>query len=202
MILRPATPSDIPEILAFIRELAEYERAPGSAIATEADLLRDGFGPTPRFHCLIAEGSEPASTNNEQRATNNEQRATNNEQRTTNNEPRATNNEQRTGSNGAAAFVLYFYNYSTWRGHAGITIEDLFVRPAFRRQGIGKALFARVAAIAVAEGCPRLEWAVLNWNTPAIDFYRSLGAEPLSEWTTMRVSEEALAGLGSEAAGG
>jgi GNAT superfamily N-acetyltransferase len=202
MILRPATPSDIPEMLAFIRELAEYERAPGSAITTEADLLRDGFGPTPRFHCLIAEWSEPARTNNEQRATNNEQRATNNEQRTTNNEPRATNNEQRTGSNGAAGFVLYFYNYSTWRGRAGITIEDLFVRPAFRRRGIGKALFARVAAIAVAEGCPRLEWAVLNWNTPAIDFYRSLGAEPLSEWTTMRVSEEALAGLGSEAAGG
>jgi GNAT superfamily N-acetyltransferase len=186
MILRPATPSDIPEILAFIRELAEYERAPDSAIATDADLLRDGFGPTPRFHCLIAEWSEPASTNDEQRATNDEQRA--------------TNNEPRTASNGAAGFVLYFYNYSTWRGRAGIYIEDLFVRPAFRRRGIGKALFARVAAIAVAEGCPRLEWAVLNWNTPAIDFYRSLGAEPLSEWTTMRVSGEALAGLGSEAA--
>src|ERR1017187_630129 len=139
MILRPATPSDIPEMLAFIRELAEYERAPGSAIATEADLLRDGFGPTPRFHCLIAEWSEPARTNNEQRA---------------------TNNEQRTTSNGAAGFVLYFYNYSTWRGRAGITIEDPFVRPAFPRRGIGKALFARVAAIAVAEGCPRLEWAV------------------------------------------
>jgi GNAT superfamily N-acetyltransferase len=174
MILRPAAPSDIPEMLAFIRELAEYERAPDSAIATHADLLRDGFGPTPRFHCLIAEGSEPARTNNEQRATNND----------------------------AAGFVLYFYNYSTWRGRAGITIEDLFVRPAFRRQGIGKALFARVAAIAVAEGCSRLEWAVLNWNTPAIDFYRSLGAEPLSEWTTMRLAEEALASLGSEAARG
>ncbi len=156
MILRPATPSDIPEILAFIRELAEYERAPGSAIATAADLLRDGFGPTPRFHCLIAEWSEPARTNNEQRA---------------------TNNEQRTTSNGAAAgFVLYFYNYSTWRGRAGIYIEDLFVRPALRRRGIGNALFARVAAIAVAEGCPRLEWAVLNWNAPAIDFYRSIGS--------------------------
>lgn len=188
MILRPATPSDIPEILAFIRELAEYERAPDSAVATHADLLRDGFGQTPRFHCLIAEGSEPARTNNEQRATNNEQRATNNE-------PRAM-------SNGAAGFVLYFYNYSTWRGRTGIYIEDLFVRPAFRRRGIGKALFARVAAIAVAEGCPRLEWAVLNWNTPAIDFYRSLGAEPLSEWTTMRLAGEALAGLGSERARG
>ena len=155
MILRPATPGDISEILAFIRELAEYEREPDSAVATHADLLRDGFGPTPRFHCLIAECE---------------------------------------GS--AAGFVLYFYNYSTWRGRAGIYIEDLFVRPAFRRRGIGKALFARVAAIAVAEGCARLEWAVLNWNTPAIDFYRSLGAEPLSEWTTMRLSGEALVRLG------
>src|ERR1035437_1198521 len=189
-------------MLAFIRELAEYERAPDSAIATHADLLRDGFGPTPRFHCLIAEWSEPARTNNEQRAPNNEPRATKNGQRATNHEERATSNEQRATSNGAAGFVLYFYNYSTWRGRAGITIEDLFVRPAFRRRGIGKALFARVAAIAVAEGCPRLEWAVLNWNTPPIDFSRWRGAEPLSEWTTMRVSEEALAGLGSEAAGG
>jgi hypothetical protein len=79
MILRPATPSDIPEILAFIRELAEYECAPGSAIATEADLLRDGFGPTPRFHCLIAEWSEPASTNSEQRAASNGPRTTSHE---------------------------------------------------------------------------------------------------------------------------
>jgi GNAT superfamily N-acetyltransferase len=168
MILRPATPSDIPEILALIRELAEYERAPDSAVATHADLLRDGFGATPRFHCFIAEWGEPASGDNEQRAT----------------------------SDGVAGFVLYFYSYSTWRGRAGIYIEDLFVRPAYRRRGIGKALFARVAAIAVAEGCSRLEWAVLNWNTPAIDFYRSLGAEPLSEWTTMRLSGDALAGLG------
>ena len=163
--IRPAVPTDIPNILAFIRELAEYEREPASAIATPADLLRDGFGPTPRFHCLIAEVS---STVNLQPVTDNFV---------------------------PAGFALYFYNYSTWRGHAGIYLEDLFVRPPFRGKGIGKALFAAVAAIAVEEGCPRLEWAVLDWNTPAIDFYNSLRATPLSEWTTMRLSGPPLAAL-------
>jgi GNAT superfamily N-acetyltransferase len=91
-----------------------------------------------------------------------------------------------------AGFALYFYNYSTWRGHAGIYLEDLFVRPAFRGKGIGKALLSSVAAIAIAEGCPRFEWAVLDWNTPAIDFYNSLGATPMSEWTTMRLAGDAL----------
>ena len=163
--IRPATPSDIPEILNFIRELADYEREPKAAVATDADLLRDGFGATPRFHCLIAEVS---STDDLQPATCNFV---------------------------PVGFALYFYNYSTWRGHAGIYLEDLFVRPAFRGKGIGKALFARVAATAVAEGCPRFEWAVLDWNTPAIDFYTSLGATPMSEWTTMRLSGDALRNL-------
>ncbi len=163
--IRSATPDDIPEILVFIRELADYEREPAAAVATPSDLLRDGFGPVPRFHCLIA---EVPSTDNLQPATRNCL---------------------------PAGFALYFYNYSTWRGHAGIYLEDLFVRPPFRGKGIGKALLASVAAIAVAEGCPRLEWAVLNWNTPAIDFYNSLGATPMSEWTTMRLSGDALAQL-------
>ncbi|GAC1420826.1 MAG: hypothetical protein NVSMB62_15190 [Acidobacteriaceae bacterium] len=94
-----------------------------------------------------------------------------------------------------AGFALYFFNYSTWRGHTGVYLEDLFVRTSFRGKGIGKALLASVAAAAVAEGCPRLEWAVLDWNTPAINFYRSVGAIPMSEWTTMRVSGEALPAL-------
>src|SRR5271154_65628 len=105
--IRPATEADIPHILSLIRELAEYEKEPASARATPADLLRDGFGPVKRFHCLIAECDE-----------------------------------------GPAGFALYFYSYSTWRGHAGIYLEDLFVRPHYRRRGIGKALLARVAAIA------------------------------------------------------
>lgn len=96
-----------------------------------------------------------------------------------------------------AGFALFFYNYSTWKGHAGIYLEDLFVRPALRGHGIGKALLATVASIAAAEGCPRLEWAVLDWNTPAIDFYRSVGAIPMSEWTTMRVTGDALPALAS-----
>lgn len=155
--IRPATPADIPEILAFIRELAEYEREPASAIATHDDLLRDGFSEPRRFHCLIAEFDGTP-----------------------------------------AGFALYFYNYSTWRGRAGIYIEDIFVRPAFRRRGIGKALLTRVAAVAAAESCARLEWAVLNWNTPAIDFYRSLGATAMSEWTTMRLTGDALAAAAAQ----
>ena len=94
-----------------------------------------------------------------------------------------------------AGFALFFYNYSTWKGHAGIYLEDLFVRPPLRGKGIGKALLSAVASIAVAEGCPRLEWAVLDWNTPAISFYRSVGAVPMSDWTTMRVTGNALPAL-------
>lgn len=92
----------------------------------------------------------------------------------------------------AAGFALFFNNYSTWRGRPGIYLEDLFVRPEFRRRGVGRALLVHLAQVAVREGCARFEWAVLNWNTPAIDFYRSLGAEPLDEWTTLRVSGSAL----------
>jgi GNAT superfamily N-acetyltransferase len=98
-------------------------------------------------------------------------------------------------NNEPVGFALYFHNYSTWRGHTGIYLEDLFVRPQHRGRGFGKALLANVAAIAVAEGCPRFEWAVLNWNTPAIDFYHSLGANPMSDWTTMRLSGAALPAL-------
>jgi GNAT superfamily N-acetyltransferase len=92
-------------------------------------------------------------------------------------------------------FALYFHNYSTWRGHAGIHIEDLFVRPEHRGKGIGKALFTHVAAIAVAEGCSRLQWDVLEWNTPAIGFYQQMGAQMLMDWRTMRVTGQELQAL-------
>lgn len=92
----------------------------------------------------------------------------------------------------AAGFALFFNNYSTWRGRPGLYLEDLFVRPQFRRRGIGRALLTHLAQIAVNEGCARMEWAVLNWNTPALEFYRSLGATPLDEWTTLRVTGRAL----------
>jgi GNAT superfamily N-acetyltransferase len=95
-----------------------------------------------------------------------------------------------------AGFALYFPIYSTWRGRS-IHLEDLFVRPAFRELGIGKALLQKVASIAVERGCARLQWDVLDWNKPAIDFYRSLDATMLDEWRRMRVTDEALARLAS-----
>jgi GNAT superfamily N-acetyltransferase len=158
LTIRPATSADVPQILTFIRALATYEREPDAVHATEADLLRDGFGPTKRFHCLIAEIAEGSTTT-------------------------------------PAGFALYFHNYSTWRGHHGIHIEDLFVQPEHRGKGIGKALLTRVAAIAHAEGCSRLQWDVLEWNTPAIGFYEQLGAKMLMDWRTMRVTNEALPAL-------
>jgi len=157
MTIRPATPADIPTILCFIRELALYEREPDAVLATEADLLRDGFGPTPRFWALIAEHEGEA-----------------------------------------AGFALYFTSYSTWRGHHGIRLEDLYVTPALRGQGIGKALVARLAQIAVEQGCPRLEWDVLDWNAPAIAVYQRLGAHVLTEWRIMRLSGDALQTLATQ----
>jgi|SRR6516165_3576168 GNAT superfamily N-acetyltransferase len=149
--IRPATKDDVGLILEFIYALAEYEREPHAVKATEADLLRDGFGPEPRYRCLIAEqDSVPVG------------------------------------------FALYFYNYSTWRGRAGIYLEDVFVKPEFRKHGIGKALLLHLAKLAVEQQCGRFEWAVLDWNKPAIDFYERLGAVRMSEWFIMRTEGDAL----------
>jgi len=145
-------------ILELVHALAAYEREPDAVVATEADLLLDGFGPRPWFHCLIAEEDGMA-----------------------------------------AGFAFYFFNYSTWRGRPGIHLEDLFVRPQFRGNGIGKALLIKVAEVAVENQCARLQWDVLDWNQTAIDFYHSLGAKFMSEWRIMRVSGEALQTLGSGA---
>lgn len=100
-----------------------------------------------------------------------------------------------------AGFAFYFYDYSTWLGRPGIYLEDVFVDPAMRGRGIGKALLQRLAEIAIREGCARLKWQVLDWNEPAIDFYRSLGGEFMDSWRNVRVSGEALrrlAGFGDE----
>ena len=91
-----------------------------------------------------------------------------------------------------AGFAFYFFNYSTWVGRPGIYVEDLFVLPQFRRLGIGRELLRQVAAIAIENGCQRLQWEVLDWNTPAIDFYLAIGAEFLDEWRNVRLSGEAL----------
>jgi len=93
------------------------------------------------------------------------------------------------------AFALYFHNFSTFEGKPGVYLEDLFVRPEARGSGLGKALLKRLAAIAIERDCARLEWWVLDWNEPAIQFYQSLGATPMDEWTTFRVDGDALTSL-------
>jgi GNAT superfamily N-acetyltransferase len=91
-----------------------------------------------------------------------------------------------------AGFALFFHNYSTFLAKPGLYLEDLFVKPELRRRGVGEALFKRLAEIACERGCGRFEWAALDWNTPAIDFYKKMGAHAMSEWTTFRLTGDAL----------
>ena len=95
-------------------------------------------------------------------------------------------------------FALFFHNFSTFLGRAGIYLEDLYVKPEYRGKGYGKALLKKLAAIAVERGCGRLEWWCLDWNKPSIDFYRSLGAEPMSDWTVYRIAGDTLAQLAEQ----
>ena len=171
--IRPATPADVPTMLRFIHELATYEREPNSVIATEADLLRDGFSLAPdgtaldtpaRFRALIADYTESP-------------------------------NDAPT----PVGFALFFTSYSTWLGHHGIRLEDLYVTPSLRGKGIGRAILTRLAQIAIDEGCPRLEWDVLDWNAPAIAVYGKIGARMLNEWRIMRLSGDALHALAGQA---
>ncbi|MFN2474851.1 MAG: N-acetyltransferase family protein [Chthoniobacterales bacterium] len=152
--IEPATRADVPLILQLIRELAEYERAPDDAVATEPQLHEVLFGETPAAKVLIArEGREPVG------------------------------------------FAVYFFNFSTWLGKPGLYLEDLFVRPEHRAKGYGRSLLIRLAQIAQERGCGRMEWAVLDWNDPAIQFYRKLGATPMNEWTTFRLTTDGIARL-------
>lgn len=98
----------------------------------------------------------------------------------------------------AVGYVIYFYNYSTWLAKKGLYLEDLYVAESERGKGYGKGLLTYLAAEAVAEGCGRFEWSVLDWNTPAIEFYESLGAKPQSEWTVYRLTGEALQSLAAK----
>ena len=100
-----------------------------------------------------------------------------------------------------AGLALWFLNFSSFRGRHGIYLEDLYVRPAYRRRGIGRALFRHLAQRCAAEGWTRFEWSVLDWNAPSIDFYRSLGAELLDEWTICRITGDALVRLARPGAG-
>ncbi len=96
---------------------------------------------------------------------------------------------------GEIGFALFFHNFSTFLGRAGIYLEDLFVKPEYRGKGYGKAILIKLAAIAVERGCGRLEWWCLDWNKPGIDFYLSLGAEPMSDWTVYRLTGDTLSNL-------
>ena len=154
--IRPAAAGDTGLIVRFIRDLAAYERLEHEAKASEADILRDLFGPAPRVFCDIAEwDGEPVG------------------------------------------FALWFYTYSTFQGRHGIWLEDLFVDPAMRGKGAGKALLQNLAQRCVAENLGRLEWWVLDWNEPSIAFYTAQGAVLQDDWTKCRVDGEALVRLGT-----
>jgi GNAT superfamily N-acetyltransferase len=152
--LRPATHADVPHILAFIRELGEYEKLAHEVVADEAALAAQLFGQRPAAEVIIAEVE-----------------------------------------GAPAGFALFFHNFSTFLGQRGLYLEDLFVRPQVRGLGLGRRLMVHLARLAVERGCGRFEWSVLDWNAPAIAFYRELGASPMDEWTVQRVSGDALKAL-------
>ena len=154
LTLRDAVPTDAPLILSYIRELAEFERDPEAAIATEEDIRRYAFSEHPLVWVTMAEwDGQPAG------------------------------------------FALWFLNFSTWEGKPGIYLEDLFVRSPFRGHGIGKALLKQLAATAAKEGWTRFVWQVLDWNTPAIEFYEAHGAKVMRSWLTCRVEGAAIGRL-------
>ncbi|MFE1872316.1 GNAT family N-acetyltransferase [Streptomyces sp. NPDC059496] len=155
-MIRSAEVDDVPAIHAMIRELAEYEKVPHEARATEEQLREALFGARPAVFAHIAqtEGGE------------------------------------------VVGFAMWFLSFSTWRGVHGIYLEDLYVRPGVRGGGHGKALLRELARTCVERGYERLEWSVLDWNLSAIDFYRSVGAVSMDEWTVNRLTDDALRKLG------
>ena len=155
--IRDATKDDVPLILSFIRELAEYEKLLDEVVATEANVTETLFGKTPRAEVIIAEQN-----------------------------------------GGPVGFALFFHNYSTFIGGPGIYLEDLYVRPQFRRRGLARKLLATLARECVDHGYTRLSWAVLDWNIHAIALYDGVGGRPQSEWITYRVSGPELSELAGE----
>ncbi len=152
--IRPPVPGEESDILAMVRELAEFEHALDECTMTEEQLRRALFGEPATVRAYLAEvDGEPA------------------------------------------AVALWFHTFSTWDGVAGVYLEDLFVRPAFRRHGLARALLSTLARECVAHGYTRLSWAVLDWNSDAIALYDSVGGRPQDDWITYRVSGEDLSAL-------
>lgn len=171
--IRAARPADTASIMTLIRELAEYEKLLDDVDADPEMLGRALFAPQPRVFCDIAEWTKPAQGPG-----------------------------PAPGTPVIAGFALWFYNFSTFRGRHGIYLEDLFVRPEYRGHGIGGALLAQLARRCVEQRLTRLEWAVLDWNESALQFYRRLGATGLDDWTLHRVTGAALAALAARAPSG
>ena len=174
--IRFATPADVPAIYGFICALAEYEKLRHCVVATEATLLAQLFGPRPAAEVLIAQRVRASGSVD------------------TGERPGVVSVEPAT----TVGFALFFHSFSTFLAQPGLYLEDLFVDPAARSLGIGAALMAALARIAVDRGCGRFEWSVLDWNAPALKFYRALGSESQSEWTVERVTGQALANLAAK----
>lgn len=165
-MIRPAVPGDVDAILALVRGLAAYEREPDAVSMTGEDLATALFTDPPAAHCLVAQA--PAAHGDSP-------------------VPEA--------GDAVVGCALWHPTFSTWTGQAGMYLIDLYVRPEHRRSGYGRALLTELAGLCGRFGYQRLEWAVLDWNTPAHDFYRSVGAVPTSEWTTWRLDAEAIDAL-------
>ena len=156
--LRPATPADLPAIVALIRELAVFEKLEHLVVVTPESLGPQLFGPRPAAEAVVGEVDGQV-----------------------------------------VAFALFFTNFSTFLGRPGLYLEDLYVQPAHRGTGLGKALLAHLGALAVERGCGRFEWSVLDWNQRAIDFYQSMGATVLPDWRICRVAGDALSAFARRA---
>jgi GNAT superfamily N-acetyltransferase len=154
VIVRAATPGDVPDILRLIRALATYEHEPDAVKATEQTLHDTLFAPGAQVFGYVVEIAGVVE-----------------------------------------GIAVWFLNYSTWTGRPGIYLEDLFVSEAARGTGAGRALFRALAREAQRLGCARIDWAVLDWNTPAMDFYRAIGGRPQSGWQPWRVDGVALEAL-------
>jgi GNAT superfamily N-acetyltransferase len=168
-------PGDIDAVLAFVHELAAYEHEPDAVRMSPSDLSEALFSAAPVAFCHVATGrggseSDPADST-----------------------------DDNTGDGEVVGFALWYVTFSTWTGRPGIHLEDLFVRPAHRRAGHGRALLAGLAALCAERGYTRLEWSVLDWNTSAQAFYRTLGAAPTAGWDRWRLDGDGLAGLARSA---